>query len=78
MASNPDAINAKIAKLISESWESITADLEASQRKSTAFNVVVNVNKEADGSLSFVVKNNFRKQTIVSQPVSTKSAGKLA
>lgn len=78
MASNPDAINAEISKLVIESWESITADLEASQRKSTAFNVVVNVNKEADGSLSFVVKNNFRKQTIVSQPVSTKSAGKLA
>jgi hypothetical protein len=78
MANTPDAINAEIAKLVIESWDSITADLEASQRKATAFNVVVNVNKEVDGTFSFVIKNNFRKQTVVSQPVTTSSKGKLA
>jgi hypothetical protein len=74
----PDTLNAEITKLIAASWPDITADLAANPKKASAFTLSVSLTQTADGSVSFVVRNGYRKQATISQPTTSTASGKLA
>jgi len=73
-----DTLNAEIAKLIDAAWPDITADLAANPKKVSAFAINVNLTLAADGSVSYVLRNGYRKQAVVSQAARSTASGKIA
>jgi hypothetical protein len=75
---SPDSINADIAKLVSANWNDITADLSASPKKTSVFSIQVSLSQAADGSVSYVIRQSFKKQAVVSTSASADAKGKIS
>ena len=77
MASS-DSINADIAKLVSANWADIATDLAANPRKSSVFSIQVSLNQAVDGSVSYSIRQSFKKQAVVSTPSVADVKGKIS
>jgi hypothetical protein len=75
---SPDSINADIVKLVSANWNDICADLSANPKKASTFAIQVSLNQSADGSLSYSIRQSFKKQAVVSTASVAAAQGKIS